>query len=199
MTAENKESVFHKLDEQRVIADFADSICGSDQQAGVFTASCAKFFEWSGGRLFFKAQGGEKIAAIDPRVKEFFKTEYPFLLPTPKAAPAEFDGKTVDVDPAVVASALAGNFTAKGRVVKAFGDVAAAELFLKAEAKKQDGDSGKTDDNPHDKDHSENPWAAGAWSLTRQGAIYKSDPALAQRLAKSAGSFIGATKPGKAA
>jgi hypothetical protein len=197
MTVGN-ESVLHKLDEQRVIRDFADELCGSDKQADAFVAACGKFFQWTGGRLLYLAPGGEKIAAIDPRVKEFFANEYAFLLPTPKAAPTEFDGKTVDVAPELIESALAGNLTDKGKIVRAFNDVGAAELFLKAEAKKRDG-TNKDDANPHDKNRTDNPWSPQGWSLTRQGAVYKSDPALAARLAKCAGSYIGATKPGKAA
>jgi hypothetical protein len=41
-----------------------------------------------------------------------------------------------------------------------------------------------------------NPWSPAGWNLGAQGAALKSDPALAASLAKSAGSFIGATRPG---
>jgi hypothetical protein len=42
-----------------------------------------------------------------------------------------------------------------------------------------------------------NPWTEEGWNLGAQGAALKSDAALAASLAKSAGSFIGATKPGR--
>jgi hypothetical protein len=42
-----------------------------------------------------------------------------------------------------------------------------------------------------------NPWSAAGWDVTKQGAAYKADPALAARLAKAAGSAIGATRPAK--
>lgn len=40
-----------------------------------------------------------------------------------------------------------------------------------------------------------NPWSAKTWNMTQQGAIFKSDPALAERLAKAAGTTIGGPKP----
>ncbi len=46
---------------------------------------------------------------------------------------------------------------------------------------------------------STNPWSAEGWNLTSQGSAFKADPALAARLAKAAGSHIGATKPTRAA
>jgi len=42
---------------------------------------------------------------------------------------------------------------------------------------------------------STNPWSAEGWNITSQGNAFKADPALAARLAKAAGSHIGATKP----
>lgn len=44
-----------------------------------------------------------------------------------------------------------------------------------------------------------NPWSPEGWSLTRQGAVFKADPSLAERLSRAAGSYIGATKPSKVA
>lgn len=42
----------------------------------------------------------------------------------------------------------------------------------------------------------ENPWsnAPGAWNVTKQMQIFRADPAQAARLAKEAGSAIGATR-----
>lgn len=201
MTDENKESIYHKFDEQRIIRDFADNLCGDDDnRAGVFVASCAKFFEWSGGRLFFKKAGGEKIAATDPSVKEFFVENYKFLLPPPKVEEHEFNGGTVEIDPSIIESALGGSLTSKGKIARAFGadntssaaSRAAAEkteLFLKAETKKRGG----SDDGPK----ASNPWSAGGWNLTKQMQTHRADPALAERLAKAAHSRIGAAHPSK--
>jgi hypothetical protein len=40
-----------------------------------------------------------------------------------------------------------------------------------------------------------NPWAKGHWNLTAQGAMVQTDPDKAERMAKAAGSEIGATAP----
>jgi hypothetical protein len=40
-----------------------------------------------------------------------------------------------------------------------------------------------------------NPWSANAWNMTEQGRVYKADPAKAERLAKAAGSKVGAISP----
>jgi hypothetical protein len=42
-----------------------------------------------------------------------------------------------------------------------------------------------------------NPWADGSWNLSEQGAIVRTDPAKAAKLAAAAGSKIGATGPTK--
>ncbi len=41
--------------------------------------------------------------------------------------------------------------------------------------------------------NADNPWHKDGWNLTKQGAIVRSDRPEAERLAKAAGSFIGAT------
>ncbi len=41
----------------------------------------------------------------------------------------------------------------------------------------------------------DNPWSKAGWNLTKQGQLVQSDRGEAERLAKSAGSFIGAAKP----
>ncbi|HVA17440.1 MAG TPA: hypothetical protein VMV59_06970 [Candidatus Dormibacteraeota bacterium] len=194
----HNDGVLMKLDTAQKIREYAEGLGCNEKQADVFVSSLGKFFEWTGARLLFKGQGGVKTWAMDPTVAAFFKDEYSFLLPAPKAAPAEFEGKSVEIDPAVVASALAGNITAKGKVARAFGDdVEATNLFLKAESKKRDGTVAA--DDPHKGKTENNPWSALNWNVTRQGSVAKADFALAQRLAKAANSFIGATHPSKAA
>lgn len=213
MTVENKESMYHKMDEANVIRDYADALCNpdgtDDKRAGVFFASCSKLFEWSGGRLFFKRAGGERIAATDPTVKQYFVENYPFLMPPAKIEAHEFNGDSVTVEPSIIEGALAGNVTDRGRVARAFGAdatnspasqaaAAKAELFLKAEATKH----GISDHGGRERDDggrfaatdtkASNPWSAAGWNLTRQMAAHRSDPALAERLAKAANSRIGA-------
>lgn len=44
---------------------------------------------------------------------------------------------------------------------------------------------------------SDNPWSKDGWNMTKQSALVKNDRPEAERLAKAAGSFIGATAPKK--
>lgn len=209
MTAENKDNIFHKMDEERVIRDFADVICGDDEKkADVFFASCSRFFEWSGGRLFFKRPGGEKIAATDPSVQEYFKTNYEFLMPTPKVEDHEFNGHAVTIDPAIIESALAGNLTSKSKIAIAFGEVKGTEapqteLFLRAERTKRNGGERDRDEGGRylpkdDESGAGNPFSRAGWSLTEQMRVFKNDPDRAARLAKKAGVSIGDAHPARA-
>jgi hypothetical protein len=155
----NEDNVLHKLDADKAVRDFCDLICGDDINKSdvLYAATREKSFEWSGGRLFAKMAGGERIAATDPRVKEFFADKYPFLMPQPKATDQEFNGQTFTIDPATIASALSGSLTAKGTIARAFGAdntssaasraaAAKAELFLRAEAAKLGTDTGTGND-----------------------------------------------------
>ena len=48
---------------------------------------------------------------------------------------------------------------------------------------------------PGSGDGGSNPWTAAAWNMTEQGRVYKADPAKAERMAKAAGSMVGAISP----
>jgi len=213
---ENKNSVYHKLDQDNAIRDFGDALCGDDgKKADVFFASCSRYFDWSGGRLFFKKAGGEKIAATSPEVKTFFETEYPFLMPPAKVEKHEFNGSNVTIEPSLIESALGINgappsLTAKGQIARAFGadnsNSAAsraaaekAELFLRAEATKRGSGERERDDGGKFVAKSSNPWSLEGWNLTKQMQTHRADPALAERLAKAAHSRIGAAHATKAA
>lgn len=52
----------------------------------------------------------------------------------------------------------------------------------------------KPADNAKEKPN-KNPWRVANWNLTEQMRVYRADKALAERLAKAAGSYIGATRP----
>ena len=45
---------------------------------------------------------------------------------------------------------------------------------------------------------SDNPWSAKSWNMTKQAEIMRSDMERAKQMARSAGSFVGATSPNKA-
>jgi len=95
-----------------------------------------------------------------------------------------------------------GNMTARAKIVALYGENAAKERAT-AWGLKSLHDTKTRGKRPfaieQPKVKGENPWSAEAWNITRQGAIAKADLALAQRLAKAAGSYIGATKPARAA
>jgi hypothetical protein len=197
MSKESVSKFLTDLEAAEKLRDFADMVCGSEQQAKVFVRSCKDHFAWDGLRLSLKGENGEALNVLnglvpDARVMSFLKDNYGFLLPDEKSA-APHGMAHHAIDPALVEQALAGHITAKGAIARALGeDNAGTELFLQAERAKRGGGS-----DSNKKPSSENPWSKEGWSLTRQGAVYKSDPALAARLAASANSRIGATHPSK--
>lgn len=150
-----------KLDQEEKIREFADTICDTDAKAKAFVRTCGEFLEWNGNRLMFRAGEGTKLPVHhDPHntAMKFFREKFDFLL-TPERKAPEGAQLEVKLDPATVASARAGNLTAKGALARALGGgddtkgAAAVELFLKGEAVKS-GDvvrnnvNGRTTDNP---------------------------------------------------
>ena len=196
---EHNDEVVRKLTEKNKVAEFAMSALKMDERrADVFAKACGDYFTWD-GTLKFKGAGGE-VAADDPACKGFFEREYDFLLPTPKAK--EQNGADI---PAEMIAAAITNMTVRSQVFKklhgdkpksAEGDTRAdLEKLLAGERAK----GGTNNGNSGGKVKGDNPWSAEHWNLTKQGSVAKSDLGLAQRLAKAAGSFIGATRPAKAA
>jgi hypothetical protein len=96
-----------------------------------------------------------------------------------------------------------GNMTARSRLIKSVGEDAAAERAkewglksitdFKTRGERPGGEQQK------EKPKGDNPWSAEHWNVTKQGQVAKADFALATRLAKAAGSWVGATKPARAA
>jgi hypothetical protein len=195
--------VLRKLTEKNKIADFAMSVLKMDEtRTEVFIKACGDYFVWD-GTLRFKGASGE-VPADDERCTGFFRREYSFLIP---AKPAGED-QQADI-PAELVERARTNITARGQVYsklyKGKGSEAATQAaldkLLKGEASKGDGDgerkrdaSGKFVPEGREADAS-NPWSRDGWNLTNQGRVLKNDPARAERLAKSARSFIGATRP----
>jgi hypothetical protein len=96
-----------------------------------------------------------------------------------------------------------GNMTARSRLTKELGEATATERAkewgLKGIADFKTRGSRPGGEQQKEKPKGDNPWSAENWNVTRQGSVAKADFALAQRLAKAAGSYIGATKPAKVA
>lgn len=102
----------------------------------------------------------------------------------------------------------AGNVTARGKLVKANAALALARAHawgLRDLNDYRKGTPPATGDEPAGKKKSkpagkDNPWSAENWNITKQGALVKvMGVDGAARMAKAAGSFVGATKPPKAA
>jgi hypothetical protein len=114
-------------------------------------------------------------------------------------------------DPRVVAqqeleaAAKSGNVSAHGRLWRSLGTTDAERTrnyneWCAKNAAKPGTPAAGADDTPPEKDEPDNPWLAGKWNATRQSQIVRSlGLEAAQRIAKAAGSYVGATKPAKAA
>jgi hypothetical protein len=189
--------MLRKLTETNKVADFGMKVLGMDEaRAEVFVKACGDRFHYD-GILQFKGVNG-LVPVDDPQCVGFFQREYEFL-----CAPKSNGGDNAPAVPAdVMEKALAGNVTAIGRVnhIRGDADYATTQRFLAGERKSADtrlrDDGGKFVAN---KDGGNNPWLAGKWSLTAQMQLYRSDPKLAERLAKAAGVHVGAAHPARAA
>jgi hypothetical protein len=94
------------------------------------------------------------------------------------------------------------NLTARSRLVRQLGEEHANERAKEwglrdiHDMKSEGVPPWKVEDKNADADKkNNNPFLRANWSLTSQMALYKSDPALAGRLAKAAGVTIGAAHP----
>lgn len=172
-----------------------------EKHAGLLSAASAKELEWNGVRLIYKATG--KPAIDDAAAADHYKAEYPLLFPE-KKTPATDDQITPKVDPALVASALAGNVTARGQVFQALNlnakdpnAITQLDAFL---TQQKVGGVNKPVDDAEDLAAAKgsNPWHPTSFNLFRQMQIFKADPGLAARLSCPYGG-IGATQKQAAA
>lgn len=122
----------------------------------------------------------------------------PLVRPVPGADPK------IEAQKELEAQALAGSVTAHGQLYKELGAIGYEQWKRKHAALPGKPGSDKPADTPEPSTDADvqraggvNPWSKEGWSVTRQGAAYRLDPQLAERLAKSAGSHIGATRPAK--
>ncbi len=197
---EHNDELVRKLTERNKIADFAMQTLGCDERrADVFVKACGDFFVWD-GTLRFKGASGE-VAADDAQCTGFFQREFDFLLPATAAGDHQ-----AALDPDLIAKAKAGNLTARGQLFRDLhgdkprtqeGETAAAlEKLLAGEQTSKPADKKL----PANNFSGSNPWAAASWNLTEQGRLVKAlGEVKAAGIAKAAGSFIGATKPARAA
>jgi hypothetical protein len=201
MTTDAERELVRKLTETNKIADFGMQVLGMDERrAEAFTKVCGDFLKWD-GTLQFKTASGQYVAADDEQCTGFFRREFDYLIP---AKPAGED-QQADISAELVEKART-NLTARGQVYsklyKGKGSEAetqaALDKLLKGEAPK-DGDRKRDESGKFVREHREadvsNPWSRDGWNLTNQGRVVRNDPARAERLAKSAHSFIGATRP----
>jgi len=202
---QNKELV-RTLTERNKVADYAMQVLGLDERrADAFVKVAGSFLRWD-GTLQFKNASGVYVAADDPQAKGFFEREFDYLIPEKKV-----EGQQADIPSELIERART-NMTARGQVFNLLYKGKGTEgetqkqldKLLKDEAPK-DGDgerkrdaSGKFIPEGREADAS-NPWSRDGWNLTAQGRVLKNDPARAERLAKSARSFIGATCPAQGA
>jgi hypothetical protein len=209
------EAALLKIQQHDLTLDFFESVMGLDQvTAELMAKATADDFKFNSVRLTTK--DGKSV--LDPAVAESYRLKFPNIF----AKPADKSGDTGEqapaVDPALVTAALAGNnLTARGRVFTALGlsdkdpnAIARLDAFLTEQRVKASGGGGtlNTDnrntagrftppaDNVADLKAASgsNPWKVESFNVTRQSQIFRADPALAARLAKAAGSAIGATK-----
>ena len=185
MPEKTVDEIVRDLERDNLTHRYFMSLGSTDEQAAAASAYAAKakLFKFDGAVLSFNEK-----PVNDPEcgVVEYLKTnKLDFLLPPPKAK----DADAPDIDPKLVEAART-NLTAKGRLYKEVGP-AMAETLLAAKP------ADKAADKPAPK--GPNPWRAGEWNVTAQGRIVKANRELAAKLATSANSYIGATKPSRAA
>jgi hypothetical protein len=177
---------------------FWKSLGATDEQAATTAAAHADKFVWNGATLEFQ---GKPVADPDSGVREWFTDNHlDFLLP-PKGA-----ADKPDVDPQLLASARAGNMTAKSRLVRQLGSLAAVDAVLADKSNTGADDTARDEKGrfvgatPQEKEAAaNNPWGPN-WNATRQGQIVRSlGVEAAQRIAKAANSYIGAVRPAKVA
>lgn len=183
MTTETDAALLKREKLDRVY-DFFHSVLSLDEATAMLMAKAEQDqFEWNSVRLTY---GKDKKSALDPSVSEHYRATYPNIIrPEQKGAN---DTTPPEVDAALVAEALAGSLTAKGRVLDAMkldphnpASVIRVDAFLaEAKAKANGGDK-------PDLTHANNPFTK---LRTKDGKI---DPAV-QRQVESMIARIGARK-----
>lgn len=197
------DKVLHEQDRKLAINQFfQDKMGATAGQAEIASRSLADSFKLVGATLMF----GDKLAgdAVEDLTAHLKRQGYDFLLPSGDVP----DLTRHAVDPALLDKAFVqGSPDARTEVLRRVGrdtaklDKLAQDYGLRdaKDYRRGVGARPEKDDTGGDKPKRPSPWSAEAWNITEQGRIYRSNPQLAKSLAESAGSFIGATKPPRAA
>lgn len=135
-TGKDLDENLRKIAERGKVADFAVRVLKLEpMQADTFVKACADRFVWDGVSLQFKGANGN-VPADDEQSIGFFAREYSFLMPAKQVGS---EGHA-DIDPALLASARAGNVTDKGRVLRILnGDMKALDAVLADKGNGHDG------------------------------------------------------------
>jgi hypothetical protein len=199
MPTDDEKEVLRKLTQTNKVAAFGMQVLGMDEKrAEALTKVCGDNLVWD-GTLQFKKADGTFVAADDPQCIEFCKTQFDYLIP----AKTVEEQQQVEIAPELIERART-NMTARGQVYsklyKGKGSEAetqaALDKLLKGEGDGERKRNVKGEFVPDNREaDASNPWSRLGWNLTAQGRVLKNDPARAERLAKSARSFIGATRP----
>ncbi len=191
-----------KIEKQDLIYDFFHERMNLDEKTAMLMASASiNDFNYNGVVLTY---GKTNRRLNDGAVAEHFRTEYPNIFAPPKSREERRGGggddNSTNIESALIADALAGSLTAKGRVFVALGlsskdpaAVARLDAFLDEQRVKiAPGGNVKDDAGDLKLANGSNPWHPDNFNLLRQMQIFKADPALAARLSKPYGG-IGAT------
>lgn len=187
------DKVLLNVDRLDRIVKYAKSIGASDELAEVFATSKASArLQWDGVALTLDGVN----VVDDAATKEHF-TKGPL---SPLFSAANVTNKNAPtIDPALVELART-NLTSRGALYRLLGSAEAVDAVLAGNAGDTPGSISVVDDTtktaPKLKDGKTNPWSAEGWDSLKQQSIVRSlGPAKASEIARSAGSFLGATSP----
>jgi hypothetical protein len=172
---EHNEQVLRNVDRIALVDKFMLSIGCNDGQAATVAKAYAEKFTYDGVALSFN--GKPVIQARDDVIAHFKANKLDFLLPAPNA------DNMPNVDPDLLASARAGNQTARTNIYKQLGDVAATDALIAA----------KPGDDKSKENASTNPWRSPNFRTDKAaqakaaGIIKSLGTKAAASMAKSAG------------
>jgi hypothetical protein len=173
----------------RVHKLFVDKFGSSFEQAEAAAKGYHDKFSWNGVNLEFR---GKLASDDDAGVREYFESKHLGFLFSDRVK----GGKLPDVDRDLLAAAKAGNLTAKSKLFVSIGkDQKRLDLLLAGASGEADAQGTKDEPAPKLNGRS-NPWSKASWNVSAQGKLIREiGLQAASSIAKSAGSFVGATKP----